>query len=68
MKLVEEWYSREGVEGSHIYNLDHLAVYLGLIVATNPTIPFQLVRDRAMIVLITTFQMGRSCGNYSRAD
>lgn len=58
--LVMDWYSRDGVEGSHGANLDMIATLLGLDVVMNTDWPFAMLRDRASLFLVAAFQMGRA--------
>lgn len=66
--VVAEWYSRDGVESSHESNIDLLATLLCLNVVMEPERPFAAVRDAARLYLVAAFQMGRACGNNSRAS
>ncbi len=58
--IAREWYSREGVEGSHENNIDRLATLfvLGTIMSSERT--FEEVRATARIYLVSAFQMGRA--------
>ncbi len=59
--LVTEWYSREGVEESHLANLDMIATLLGLdVVMKADEWTFATMRARARLFLVAAFQMGRA--------
>ena len=57
--VAEEWYSREGVEGSHESNIEMLAVLMGLTWVLDDR-PFSELREAARVYLVAAFQMGRA--------
>ena len=57
--VAEEWYSREGVEGSHEANIEMLAVLMGLTWVLDDR-PFAELREAAGVYLVAAFQMGRA--------
>lgn len=57
--VATEWYSREGVEGSHEVNIEMLATLMGL-TWTIDSRPFAELRDMARVYLVAAFQMGRA--------
>jgi len=57
--VAMEWYSREGVEGSHEANIEMLATLMGLTWVMDDR-PFSELRDRARVYLVAAFQMGRA--------
>lgn len=56
--VAAEWYSREGVEGSHEVNIEMLATLMGLTWVMDGR-PFAELRDAARVYLVAAFQMGR---------
>lgn len=65
--IVREWYSRGNLEETHQRNLDFVATLFCLNVVMEQDVPFAVVRDMAMMYLVTAFQMGRASDNDSRA-
>lgn len=57
--VATEWYSRDGVEGSHEINIEMLATLMGLTWVMDGR-PFAELRDVARVYLIAAFQMGRA--------
>lgn len=57
--VATEWYSRDGVEGSHEINIEMLATLMGLTWVMDGR-PFAELRDAARVYLIAAFQMGRA--------
>lgn len=57
--VATEWYSRDGVEGSHEVNIEMLAVLMGLNRVMDRR-PFADLRDTARVYLVAAFQMGRA--------
>ena len=57
--VATEWYSREGVEGSHEANIEMLATLMGLTWVMDDR-PFSELRERARVYLVAAFQMGRA--------
>jgi len=64
--VAEEWYSREGVEGSHEANIEMLATLMGLTWVLDDR-PFAELREAARVYLVAAFQMGRA-GAYGDDD
>ena len=57
--VATEWYSRDGVEGSHEVNIEMLATLMGLTWVMDGR-PFAELRDAARVYLVAAFQMGRA--------
>lgn len=57
--VATEWYSRDGVEGSHEINIEMLATLMGLTWVMDGR-PFAELRDAARVYLVAAFQMGRA--------
>ena len=66
--VAREWYSREGVEGSHERNLDALATLMGLNWVMGGERTFGELQEAARVYLVAAFQMGRAgaYGDHSR--
>lgn len=63
--LVTEWYSRDGVEGPHLANLQTVARLAVLhVLIERERRPFAELQDTMAVYLIAAFQMGRaSCAD-----
>lgn len=59
--LVTEWYSRDGVEGPHLTNLETVARLAVLhVLIERERRPFAELQDTMAVYLIAAFQMGRA--------
>lgn len=58
--LVTEWHSREGLEDSHLANLDMMATLAVLQVIMSSERSFDDLRAAVLVYLTAAFQMGRA--------